>query len=203
MTQRLLLLSTQCWRLGSWIEIVRVVYQSPILILCTAVLFNHSNKGQRLQPFLESIASRIRLQRSVLTDLAPLSCDSDFIHIEGKLDGDQLFISNELHCARGLRKIHIESARLGGYMEILHCVFFPNPNFNIPIFGVDVVSTNSRISAAIVDLSPVSNDLPLPINKQLSTMSLPTFKKVRKLPEWGSIFSKHVCFVSPEGANEK
>jgi len=40
----------------------------------------------------------------------------------------------------------------------LHCVFFPDPKFDIPIFGMDLVKINDIVSAAIVDLSPASQN---------------------------------------------
>ncbi len=167
------------------------------------MLFNLSKNGHRLHPFLESIASQIRLQRSILPELIPLEGKSEFINVKGGLEGKEVFISNELHQARGLRRIHIESALLGGGLEILHCVFFPNPTFNIPIFGVDIVATANGISAAIVDLSPVSKNLPLGIDRQLSSISFPSFRKARELPEWGNIFSRYVQFVRLDGKDEQ
>jgi len=189
--------------LGTCTEIVSGVSQSPILILIAVVLFNSFNSEQRLHPLLESIASRIRLRRSTLPELSSIQLDSDYINIKGKLDGNGLFIKNELHRARGLRKLHLETARLGPGLEILHCVFFPQPSFDIPIFGVDIVSANDNILAAIVDLSPVGEELPLGIKHKLLNISTPYFSQVRKLPEWGTIFSKHVQFIRPNGKEEE
>ena len=167
------------------------------------MLLNHSNNCQRLHPLLESIASQIRLRRSILCDLVPLEEDSEFTNLKGELNGEDFFINNEIHRARGLRRIHLESAKLGTGLEILHCVFFPIPTFDLPIFGVDVVVFQKGITAAIVDLSPVSKDLPLEIRNGLANISIPNFRKVRQLPEWGNIFSQHVQFVRPEGKEEE
>ncbi len=87
-------------------------------------------------------------------------------------------------------------------MEILHCIFFPDPKFDLPIFGVDVVATPKEISAAIVDLSPVVESLPRYIDEKLSNLNFSTFNKVRTLPGWASIFSSHVIFVSPQSISE-
>ena len=35
--------------------------------------------------------------------------------------------------------MHLEIARLDG-TKILHCVWFPDPRFDLPIFGADVVA---------------------------------------------------------------
>ena len=138
-----------------------------------------------------------------MSDLVLFEGASEFINIKGELNGEELFINNEIHSSRGLRRIHLEIARLGAGLEILHCVFFPEPTFDLPIFGVDVVSGTTGISAAIVDLSPVSEKLPLLIANQLRDMHIPYFKKKRELPKWGKIFSKYVLFVRPEGKGEE
>ncbi len=167
------------------------------------MLIKSSNNDQRLHPFLESVAGQIRLRRLGLPDLTPIEFQSDLINIQGQLDGDCLFISNELHRARGIRKLHLEIARFGSSLEVLHCVFFPDPTYNIPIFGVDVVIAMKRISVSIVDLSPVSSELSQPIDEALSLLPNRSFKEVKNLPDWGSIFSKHVLFVRPVNNEEE
>ena len=32
---------------------------------------------------------------------------------------------------------------------------------------------------------------------------MPAFRQVRDLPGWGTIFSPHVCFIRPDGAEEE
>ncbi len=165
--------------------------------------FNSSNSDQLLHPFLEAIADRIRLHRSLLPDLKQLEIESDLINIKGKLGNDDLFIANELHISKGFRKLHLERAKIGSGLHVLHCVFFPSPAFDIPIFGVDVVATPVGISAAIVDLSPVDKDLPLRISSQIEDIIVPSFSQKRELPVWGDIFSKYVYFIRPEGCDEE
>ena len=59
------------------------------------------------------------------------------------------------------------------------------------------------VSAAIVDLSPVTEALPLGIESALMDTPCPTFRQVRDLPGWGTIFSPHVCFIRPDGVEEE
>ncbi len=132
-----------------------------------------------------------------MRDFKPLELEPDLKNIFGKLGGDDLLIVNELHKARGFRKLHLETAVLGSSFDILHAVFFPDPLFDLPIFGVDLVAVPGSISAAIVDLSPVGNTLPVFIKKELNKIEIPSFKSVRKIPEWGDIFSPYVQFISP------
>jgi phycocyanobilin:ferredoxin oxidoreductase len=150
-----------------------------------------------VHPLVDALAARIRLCRRDLPELAPLAIDPDLEAISGSLDGEALFIRNELHHCRGMRKLHLETARLGAGLQILHCVFFPDPRHDLPVFGADIVAGRGGVSAAIVDLSPVGESLPAPMAAALAARERPAFAQVRELPPWGSIFSPHVLFVRP------
>ena len=115
----------------------------------------------------------------------------------------ELFIINEFYHAKGFRKIHLEVAKLGKSFQVLHCVFFPDPRYELPIFGTDLVFNSNNISAAIVDLSPVGKRLPTQLISQMDLLSIPKFKEHRILPEWGYIFSPYVCFIRPIDLSEE
>ena len=80
----------------------------------------------------------------------------DLGYVEGNLEEKKLIIENRCYQTRQFRKLHLELAQVGDRLDILHCVMFPRPNYHLPIFGVDLVGSQKRISAAIVDLSPVT-----------------------------------------------
>jgi len=162
-----------------------------------------SQSGPELQPLLVSLADRIRRCREGLTGLQDLSIPADLEEVNGLLDGEILFINNEVHSCRGLRKLHLETARLGVGLQILHCVFFPDPRFDLPVFGADIVASPAGISAAIVDLSPVGETLPVEINEALSNVEIPAFEQVRDLPAWATIFSPFVRFIRPANLQEQ
>ena len=132
-----------------------------------------------------------------LTDVEPLIIDSKSRRIYSNINNDELFIVNEFYRAKGFRKIHFEVAKLGKSLQILHCVFFPDSRYDLPIFGADLVVNSNNISAAIVDLSPVGNHLPHYLISQMKSLNVPEFKESGKLPEWGFIFSPYVCFIRP------
>ncbi len=159
--------------------------------------------GKGLHPLLDSVADLIRNSRTRLPGLITLDLDPELQSIYKKVDGDHLFIVNELHQSRGFRKLHLEIARIGSGLQILHCVFFPDPCFDLPVFGVDLVVSGDSLSAAIVDISPVRESLPDEIEAELNKVKIPSFKNVRQIPEWGTIFSPHVCFVRPENSDEE
>tara|TARA_B100001778_G_scaffold155407_1_gene127764 strand:- start:1882 stop:2400 length:519 start_codon:yes stop_codon:yes gene_type:complete len=91
----------------------------------------------------------------------------------------------------------LEVAKLGKSLEILHCVFFPDPCYDLPIFGADLVVNSNNISAGIVDLSPVGKHLPDCLISQMRSLKVSKFTEPGKLPEWGFIFSPYVAFIRP------
>ncbi len=159
--------------------------------------------GEELHPLVKSLVERIKQRRAEMPELSALSIDPAMGEIAGMLDGEQLFIWNELHSCRGMRKLHLEIAMLGIGLQILHCVFFPDPRFDLPIFGTDVVVGPTGVSAAIVDLSPVREELSKSLAKRLRGISIPSFKQTRELPAWGTIFSPFVRFIRPSSKEEE
>jgi phycocyanobilin:ferredoxin oxidoreductase len=156
-----------------------------------------------IHPLVDALADRIRGCWDTLPDLAPLAVDPELEAISGSLDGEALFIRNELRRSRGLRKLHLETARLGAGLQILHCVFFPDPRYDLPVFGADIVAGRGVVSAAIVDLSPVTAQLPAAVADPLAALPQRRFSQERELPEWGTIFSPYVRFVRPADAEEE
>jgi phycocyanobilin:ferredoxin oxidoreductase len=152
---------------------------------------------------VDALAERIRACRNTLSGLEPLAIDPDLEAISGSLDGEDLFIRNEVHRCRGLRKLHLETARLGAGLQILHCVLFPDPRYDLPVFGADIVAGRGGVSAAIVDLSPVGEALPAALATALAALAVPPFSQPRPLPDWGEIFSPHVLFVRPASPEEE
>jgi len=72
-----------------------------------------SSAALGIHPLVDALADRIRLCWQDLPDLQPLEVDPQLEAISGSLDGEDLFIRNELRRSRGLRKLHLETARLG------------------------------------------------------------------------------------------
>ncbi len=156
-----------------------------------------------MHPLLVEAIKLIKNRINSLSDVKSLSFDPASSEIYSNLNKEELFIFNEFYQAKGFRKIHLEVAKLGKSFQILHCVFFPDPCYELPIFGVDLVFSFNNISAAILDLSPVGKDLPLLLRSQIESIEVPKFKEPRSLPDWGFIFSPYVCFVRPVNLNEE
>ena len=139
----------------------------------------------------------------MLESLKSIKVDPNLNNIISNEIGRELYIENEFHKAKGFRKLHIEVAEFSKNLKILHCVFFPDPKFDIPIFGMDLVKINDVVSAAIVDLSPASQNQGLKYEKFLSEVDKSSFNLLREIPKWGEIFSENVFFASLKSNFEK
>ena len=159
-------------------------------------------KTKLIDPLILTLLQNIIGHRSKLKNLNSLNIDSKFSNIVSNKEGKELFIENEFHEAKGFRKLHIEIAEFSKRLKILHCVFFPDPKYDIPIFGMDLVKNNELVSAAIVDLSPSSRNQNKKYNKYLSKIDKSIFKLKRQIPKWGDIFSKNVFFASLKSESE-
>ena len=68
---------------------------------------------------------------------------------------------------------------------------------------MDLVKINDIVSAAIVDLSPASQNQGLKYENLLSEIDKSSFTSLREIPNWGGIFSKNVFFASLRSKSEK
>lgn len=154
-------------------------------------------------PLIPVIASGLRGAWQELMELQPLALPAGLAEIRGELEGDAMAIDNELLCCPGLRKMHLETAQVGARLDILHCVLFPDPRYNLPLFGADVVAGPAGVSAAIVDLSPTGESLSPHLIKALEGLPQRPYSERREVPAWGSIFSKQVLFARLTNAEEE
>ncbi len=167
------------------------------------MLSDSLTKTKLTDPLILDLLQNIREHRASLDNLESIKIDPNLTNIISSEIGKELFIENEFHKAKGFRKLHIEVAEFSKNLKILHCVFFPDPKFDIPIFGMDLVKINDIVSAAIVDLSPSSQNQGLKYEKLLSDVDKSSFSSMRDIPKWGEIFSKNVFFASLKTKSEK
>lgn len=172
---------------------------------------------EQLHPTIRQLASNLENTWQSQLILSPYNTPTDLGYVEGALEGERLTIENSCYQTPQFRKIHLELAKVGKNLDILHCVMFPHTHFNLPILGIDIVAGRGQISAAIVDLSPVlatvsdhENDpktalsaLPEAYEQRLSALPPIRFGKPRDLPDWGDIFSKFCLFIRPESPQEE
>jgi phycocyanobilin:ferredoxin oxidoreductase len=164
-----------------------------------------SSIRQDLHPLIHQLADSIVNHWQQYLDLSPYHLPEEFGYIEGRLDGERLVIENCCYQTPQFRKLHLELAKVGGNLDILHCVMFPKTEYSLPLFGCDIVAGRGGISAAIADLSPTNGDRTLPEAYITVLKSLPLlgFSQQRNLPEWGDIFSEFCLFIRPVNGSEE
>ncbi len=164
----------------------------PISVAASSIRKHQHPLVRQLAEGIEEIWQRL--------ELTPYYLPEDLGYVEGKLEGEKLIIENRCYQTPQFRKLHLELARIGKNLDILHCVMFPRAEYGLPIFGCDIVSGRGQVSAAIVDLSPgtAAGHLDAHYISTLSPLTERVYAQPRDLPEWGQrIFSEVCCFVKP------
>ncbi|AFZ36481.1 phycocyanobilin:ferredoxin oxidoreductase [Stanieria cyanosphaera PCC 7437] len=164
-----------------------------------------SSLRERQHYLIHQLANCIEEHWQQYLTLSPYQIPEDLGYVEGNLEGEKLIIENRCYQTPEFRKLHLELARVGDRLDILHCVMFPRTNYPLPIFGVDLVGSQGQIGAAIVDLSPGNTKGILAQNYQQVLAALPAvqFSQPRQLPAWGDIFSEFCLFVRPINSQEE
>ncbi|MEA5570304.1 phycocyanobilin:ferredoxin oxidoreductase [Calothrix sp. UHCC 0171] len=159
---------------------------------------------EQQHPLIRQLANCIEAVWRKHLDLSIYTLPAELGYVEGKLEGEKLIIENLCYQTPEFRKIHLELARVGNMLDILHCVMFPRPEYDLPMFGCDLVGGRGQISAAIVDLSPVnSQQLPPSYISALTALESTNFSQPRELPQWGDIFSEFCTFIRPATQQEE
>ncbi|MGB2923837.1 MAG: phycocyanobilin:ferredoxin oxidoreductase [Limnothrix sp.] len=157
-------------------------------------------------PLIQQLADVIVTLWQNNLELEPFELPKGLGYIEGKLDGERLIIRNTCYQSKHFRKMHLEMAKVGANLDILHCVMFPRSEYPLPMFGCDIVAGPKGISAAIADLSPTNADQTLDSTYEeklaIGHQKL-NFSQPRTLPDWGAIFSKYCIFVRPSSPAEE
>ena len=97
--------------------------------------------------------------------------------------------SNKRYVGENFRMAHIERYS-DKNLEVLHFTCFPNPTFQHPIFGFDIITTDKKPLAAFMDWSPVDSTLSYACEYD--------FEKPYPLPEWAKIiFSPMAVGIIP------
>ena len=106
-----------------------------------------------------------------------------------KIETEDFGWDNRRYASNRFRMAHIERYS-DSNLEVLHFTCFPNPTFQHPIFGFDIITTDKKPLAAFMDWSPVDN--------KVSIESRYTFEKPYPIPEWAKlIFSPNALAIIP------
>jgi phycocyanobilin:ferredoxin oxidoreductase len=97
--------------------------------------------------------------------------------------------SNKRYVGENFRIAHIERYS-DKNLEVLHFTCFPNPSYQHPIFGFDIITTDKKPLAAFMDWSPVDNTINIESRYE--------FEKPYPLPDWAKlIFSQNALAIIP------
>ena len=160
---------------------------------------------EQQHPLIRQLADSILSAWQQHLELSPHELPEGLGYVEGRLEGEKLIIENRCYQTPQFRKLHLELAKVGQTLDILHCVMFPRPEYALPMFGCDLVAGRGVVSAAIADLSPTHPERILSEDYQNALRSLPTFPfcQPRELPAWGDIFSEFCLFIRPSNPEEE
>lgn len=160
---------------------------------------------QKQHPLIRQLAESILSYWHHYLALSAYELPEGLGYVEGQLEGEDLAIKNYCYQTTQFRKIHLELAKVGTSLDILHCVMFPRPEYPLPMFGCDIVAGKAGVSAAIADLSPTNPERILAESYQNALRALPAldFAQNRELPPWADIFSEFCLFIRPQDTNEE
>ncbi len=177
-------------RTALWTKAMEVDAEMDAATICT-------------NPLVLNLAQILQTHWRKLEQCKPLALPRGMERVKGAMEDGTVQIRNCCFSARGFRKLHLELASIGPGLNILHGVMFPDPRWDLPLFGCDLVAARGQVSAAVVDLSPTAEALSPSLHQQLQALPRPEFSEPRQLPPWGDIFSTAVCFIRPRGVEEE
>eukprot|EP00667_Euglena_gracilis_P014489 EG_transcript_15019 len=155
-------------------------------------------------PLVDRLAEVIRQCWQEIPGVVPVTVDPALAEIHGAYEESPMTIRNTVLSAPGFRKMHLEVAAVRPGLEILHCVMFPDPRFDLPLFGCDIVVARGQVTAAIVDVSPLADCQAETLALLLARRPTHGYASPRSIPDWGlSIFSPFVRFVRLESPEEQ
>ena len=150
-----------------------------------------------LHPLITGLSESILKSWSENLELYELEIPEEFKKIEYSSNDENVEIENYMWETEKFRKIHLEVAKMKSGLNILHVNMYPRYEYDIPIFGADIVASPKSVGAAIVDISSICEDRSLPESYQILDIINEEFKESKKMPEWGDVFSKYCVFVKP------
>ena len=148
------------------------------------------------QPFLD-YATAILKER---LDLEPYPIPSGFERKEGMMGKgkrqEKVLTTSHAWRSPKLRQIRAAHVRGGNSLQVLNFVIFPQPNYDLPFFGADLVTLPGGHLIAL-DMQPLFRDNP-EYQKKYTEPILPIFQAHQQHLAWGGDFPEEAQpFFSP------
>jgi len=137
----------------------------------------------------------IDLQNNIIVLLD--SCATE-VHEEGMHRFNQSGWINRVWTNNIARRAHVDvvDARNTKGLWMMHVCIFPHCNDTAPIYGLDVIAGEKKVTGFFHDFSPTVEPTHSMIENFSSAVSQYHWKKERTLPEWAkAIFSDHMVAV--------
>jgi phycocyanobilin:ferredoxin oxidoreductase len=150
-----------------------------------------------LHPLVQGLSGSVLDSWNQHFDFTEKQIPEEFKKVEFLSENDEVYIENHVWECEKFRKVHLEVAQMKSGLDILHINMYPRYEYDIPIFGADIVASPKAVGAAIVDISSIREDRSLPEQYKILDIVNIEFEKDKKMPEWGDVFSDYCVFVSP------
>eukprot|EP00984_Skeletonema_dohrnii_P020692 scaffold10157_cov142-Skeletonema_dohrnii-CCMP3373.AAC.2 len=103
---------------------------------------------------------QLEFMQDSLSNLHPIDCstlsDTDVTFKENK--EKRARIVNQCYASDEYRKIRMTYYDAGDSVQVFNSVWYPDPKYNLPVLGIDILSFNRKKYLAIVDFQPLHED---------------------------------------------
>ena len=148
------------------------------------------------QPFLDYAIATLKEQ----IDIEPYPIPLGFERKEGTMGKgkrqEQVLTTSHAFKSPKLRQIRAAHVQGGNSLQVLNFVIFPQPNYDLPFFGADLVTLPGGHLIAL-DMQPLFRDNP-EYQQKYTEPILPIFQAHQQYLEWGGDFPEEAQpFFSP------
>lgn len=150
-----------------------------------------------LHPIIQNLSESILDSWGAHFDLKEVEIPEEFKTVDFNENDEEVYIENYVWETEVFRKIHLEVAQMKSGLDILHTNMYPRYEYDLPIFGADIVASAKSVGAAIVDITSVKKDKTLSESFKILNIVDTEFEQNKKMPEWGDVFSEYCVFVKP------
>lgn len=99
---------------------------------------------------------QMKFMKDNLTNLRPHDCVTEYAYNDNK--DKKARIVNQCYQSDEYRKIRMTYYDAGDSTQVFNSVWYPDPAYNLPVLGIDLLSFNRKKYLAIVDFQPIHEE---------------------------------------------
>lgn len=99
---------------------------------------------------------QMKFMKGNLTNLRPHDCVTEYAYNDNK--DKKARIVNQCYQSDEYRKIRMTYYDAGDSTQVFNSVWYPDPAYNLPVLGIDLLSFNRKKYLAIVDFQPIHEE---------------------------------------------